>query len=111
MFSWAMIRSVCEQFHSLGTGLRIESEQVRLGARTVCVDSFAVDPAQWRTVRATGGGVYDQDGADSSAQRFGKRDDARPANFQSKPREERPATFDPDSPFAKLAALRDLLKK
>ncbi|SFO48221.1 ATP-dependent RNA helicase SUPV3L1/SUV3 [Mesorhizobium sp. NFR06] len=31
--------------------------------------------------------------------------------FQSKPREERPQRFDPDSPFAKLAALRDQLKK
>ncbi|AZN96672.1 helicase [Mesorhizobium sp. M9A.F.Ca.ET.002.03.1.2] len=31
--------------------------------------------------------------------------------FQPKPREERPARFDPDSPFAKLAALRDQLKK
>ncbi|TIR43082.1 MAG: DEAD/DEAH box helicase [Mesorhizobium sp.] len=31
--------------------------------------------------------------------------------FQSKPREERPVRFDPDSPFAKLAALRDQLKK
>ena len=30
---------------------------------------------------------------------------------QSKPREERPVRFDPDSPFAKLAALRDQLKK
>jgi ATP-dependent RNA helicase SUPV3L1/SUV3 len=28
-----------------------------------------------------------------------------------KPREERPAKLDPDSPFAKLAALRDQLKK
>ncbi|MGB3646061.1 MAG: helicase-related protein [Mesorhizobium sp.] len=34
----------------------------------------------------------------------------RPA-FQGKPREERPARFDPDSPFAKLAALREQLKK
>ncbi|RVD61076.1 helicase [Mesorhizobium sp. M2D.F.Ca.ET.185.01.1.1] len=31
--------------------------------------------------------------------------------FQSKPREKRPQRFDPDSPFAKLAALRDQLKK
>ncbi|RRH94372.1 helicase [Mesorhizobium tamadayense] len=31
--------------------------------------------------------------------------------FQGKPREERPQRFDPDSPFAKLAALRDQLKK
>ncbi|TPM07852.1 helicase [Mesorhizobium sp. B2-3-11] len=31
--------------------------------------------------------------------------------FQPKPREERPMRFDPDSPFAKLAALRDQLKK
>ena len=30
---------------------------------------------------------------------------------QGKPREERPQRFDPDSPFAKLAALRDQLKK
>jgi ATP-dependent RNA helicase SUPV3L1/SUV3 len=28
-----------------------------------------------------------------------------------KPREERPTKIDPDSPFAKLAALRDQLKK
>lgn len=35
---------------------------------------------------------------------------AKPA-FQAKPRDERPARFDPDSPFAKLAALRDQLKK
>lgn len=50
----------------------------------------------------------------------GKRDDARadrrderggkPA-FKGKPREERPARIDPDSPFAKLAALRDQLRK
>jgi len=31
--------------------------------------------------------------------------------FQQRPREERPARMDPDSPFAKLAALRDQLKK
>jgi ATP-dependent RNA helicase SUPV3L1/SUV3 len=31
--------------------------------------------------------------------------------FQPKPREERPVRVDPDSPFAKLAALRDQLKK
>ncbi|RWB33553.1 MAG: helicase [Mesorhizobium sp.] len=31
--------------------------------------------------------------------------------FQPQPREERPVRFDPDSPFAKLAALRDQLKK
>ncbi|TPI13382.1 helicase [Mesorhizobium sp. B4-1-3] len=35
---------------------------------------------------------------------------SKPA-FQSRPREERPQRFDPDSPFAKLAALRDQLKK
>ncbi|MBW8908177.1 MAG: helicase [Mesorhizobium sp.] len=47
----------------------------------------------------------------------GKRQDGKgnapggkPA-FQAKPREERPVRFDPDSPFAKLAALRDQLKK
>ncbi|MFD9899136.1 helicase-related protein [Mesorhizobium sp. NPDC059025] len=46
----------------------------------------------------------------------GKQDGRRPEgkagkpSFQ-KPREERPVRFDPDSPFAKLAALRDQLKK
>jgi ATP-dependent RNA helicase SUPV3L1/SUV3 len=35
----------------------------------------------------------------------------RNAGFAPKPREERPARIDPDSPFAKLAALRDQLKK
>ncbi len=32
-------------------------------------------------------------------------------HFPPKPREEKPVRFDPDSPFAKLAALRDQLKK
>ncbi|MEP6566524.1 MAG: helicase, partial [Mesorhizobium sp.] len=41
---------------------------------------------------------------------YGGKDGAKPA-FQPKPREERPVRFDPDSPFAKLAALRDQLKK
>ncbi|CDX49894.1 Helicase domain protein [Mesorhizobium plurifarium] len=40
----------------------------------------------------------------------GNASGGKPA-FQSKPREERPQRFDPDSPFAKLAALRDQLKK
>ena len=40
----------------------------------------------------------------------GGQQGAKPA-FQPKPREERPVRFDPDSPFAKLAALRDQLKK
>ena len=44
-------------------------------------------------------------GQDSKAERSQKPD------FQSKPREERPAKVDPLSPFAKLAALRDQLKK
>ncbi|RFC67732.1 MULTISPECIES: helicase-related protein [Mesorhizobium] len=34
-----------------------------------------------------------------------------PPSHQQKPREERPARIDPDSPFAKLAALRDQLRK
>lgn len=38
------------------------------------------------------------------------KDGGKPA-FPAKPREERPVRFDPDSPFAKLAALRDQLKK
>ncbi|PWJ75245.1 ATP-dependent RNA helicase SUPV3L1/SUV3 [Pseudaminobacter salicylatoxidans] len=41
-----------------------------------------------------------------------RRDDrGGKGGFQGKPREERPARIDPDSPFAKLAALRDQLKK
>ncbi|UCI08602.1 helicase-related protein [Mesorhizobium sp. B1-1-8] len=40
----------------------------------------------------------------------GNAQGGKPA-FQAKPREERPQRFDPDSPFAKLAALRDQLKK
>ncbi|TPJ27842.1 helicase-related protein [Mesorhizobium sp. B2-8-3] len=40
----------------------------------------------------------------------GNAQGGKPA-FQGKPREERPQRFDPDSPFAKLAALRDQLKK
>ena len=50
--------------------------------------------------------------------RKGKREDRRDENrgpkpaFQARPqREERPAKVDPLSPFAKLAALRDQLKK
>ncbi|MEO4000888.1 helicase-related protein [Mesorhizobium sp. CAU 1732] len=41
----------------------------------------------------------------------GFRDKGKPAFGGGKPREERPAKIDPDSPFAKLAALRDQLKK
>jgi ATP-dependent RNA helicase SUPV3L1/SUV3 len=40
----------------------------------------------------------------------GPRPASKPPHAQ-KPREERPARIDPDSPFAKLAALRDQLKK
>ncbi len=41
-----------------------------------------------------------------------RRDDrGGKGGFHGKPREERPARIDPDSPFAKLAALRDQLKK
>ncbi|MCR5857082.1 helicase-related protein [Mesorhizobium sp. J428] len=44
----------------------------------------------------------------------GKRRDDRPERkfeHQNRPREEKPARIDPDSPFAKLAALRDQLRK
>jgi ATP-dependent RNA helicase SUPV3L1/SUV3 len=44
--------------------------------------------------------------------RFRERaDSAQKPAFQSKPREDRPFEVDPLSPFAKLAALRDQLKK
>lgn len=42
--------------------------------------------------------------------RHDQKGGGKPA-FQQRPREEKPARFDPDSPFAKLAALRDQLKK
>jgi len=44
----------------------------------------------------------------------GKRREDRPERkfeHQNRPREEKPARIDPDSPFAKLAALRDQLRK
>lgn len=58
-----------------------------------------------------------QDRRDGRPEWKGKQDGRRPEGkggkpaFQAKPREERPVRFDPDSPFAKLAALRDQLKK
>ncbi|WP_371832846.1 helicase-related protein [Mesorhizobium koreense] len=59
-------------------------------------------------------GRPDGDGKGRNRHRKGAPGEARNGNgkpaFQ-KPREERPARFDPDSPFAKLAALRDQLKK
>jgi len=58
-----------------------------------------------------GGGNRQRD--DRRGSRDERRDDNRapkPAQA-SRPREERPARIDPDSPFAKLAALRDQLKK
>ncbi|AZO21254.1 helicase [Mesorhizobium sp. M1E.F.Ca.ET.045.02.1.1] len=48
---------------------------------------------------------------DWKGDRQGGKGNAGKPVFQSKPREERPQRFDPDSPFAKLAALRDQLKK
>jgi len=59
-------------------------------------------------------GRPDGDGKGRNRHRKGAPGEARNGNgkpaFQ-KPREERPVRFDPDSPFAKLAALRDQLKK
>ncbi len=58
-----------------------------------------------------------QDRRDGRPEWKGKQDGRRPEgkggkpSLQAKPREERPVRFDPDSPFAKLAALRDQLKK
>jgi ATP-dependent RNA helicase SUPV3L1/SUV3 len=58
-------------------------------------------------------GRFEGDGAGRNGHRKGGHDgqhNGKPA-FHQKPREERPVRFDPDSPFAKLAALRDQLKK
>ena len=52
----------------------------------------------------------DKQGRGKPDGRNGDKGERRPA-FQQKPREERPVRVDPDSPFAKLAALRDKLKK
>ena len=51
------------------------------------------------------------DGGKRDRQQDGKGDRSKSSTFQSRPREERPARVDPLSPFAKLAALRDQLKK
>jgi len=59
-------------------------------------------PFKGRPDQKRGEGGERQDRRD---QRGGKPD------FKHKQREERPARFDPDSPFAKLAALRDQLRK
>ncbi|MBN9072660.1 MAG: helicase [Rhizobiales bacterium] len=48
---------------------------------------------------------------DNESRGHDKRSKGGKPAFQHKPREERPVRFDPDSPFAKLAALRDQLKK
>jgi ATP-dependent RNA helicase SUPV3L1/SUV3 len=64
---------------------------------------------QGKPGKPDGAGVR-QDGRD--ARKPGQKGgfQGKPA-FQNKPREERPVRIDPDSPFAKLAALRDQLKK
>lgn len=40
-----------------------------------------------------------------------ERGQGKPQTFSSRPRDEKPGRMDPDSPFAKLAALRDQLRK
>lgn len=64
--------------------------------------------------------AQDAGGRDGRQNWKGRQDDRRQGGknapqgkpaFQSRPREEKPARFDPDSPFAKLAALREQLKK
>jgi ATP-dependent RNA helicase SUPV3L1/SUV3 len=57
-------------------------------------------------------GRFDGDGAGRNGYRKEAHDGPRKGKQAfNKPREERPVRFDPDSPFAKLAALRDQLKK
>jgi ATP-dependent RNA helicase SUPV3L1/SUV3 len=82
--------------------------------------------ARGAPARRKGGAPYEDGEAQSDRSKFkGKpgrphREGGRPdrredrpkgGSFQAKPREERPVRIDPDSPFAKLAALRDQLKK
>jgi ATP-dependent RNA helicase SUPV3L1/SUV3 len=62
-------------------------------------------PADQRQGRPQGDGRRRDGRADDKGERQQK-----PA-FQPRPREDRPVQVDPLSPFAKLAALRDLLKK
>ena len=66
--------------------------------------------------RFESGGRPDQRGDRAEKRSDDRRADDRhnkggKPHFKQKPREERPVRFDPDSPFAKLAALRDQLKK
>ncbi len=59
-----------------------------------------------------GGRADFRKGKPQHANRENRGDDrASKPSFQARPREERPARIDPLSPFAKLAALRDQLKK
>lgn len=57
------------------------------------------------------GGADRREGRGDGAEAKGHHGFKGKPQFQQKTREERPARFDPDSPFAKLAALRDQLKK
>jgi ATP-dependent RNA helicase SUPV3L1/SUV3 len=65
-----------------------------------------------RRFKDKGGERGERGGFGGKPDRGGKGEKGeRRSVFEQKPREERPVKFDPDSPFAKLAALRDQLKK
>ena len=66
-----------------------------------------------RPPRAEGEGRPDKRDFRGNRDDRNKKPDRNEGGFKGdrKPREERPVKFDPDSPFAKLAALRDQLKK
>ena len=66
-----------------------------------------------RKFKGKPGGKPNGDGGrpDRREERGGKGGSQGKPAFQARARDERPARIDPDSPFAKLAALRDQLKK
>ena len=87
-----------------GDGSRHARPDGRPGGKQRFDRKFGGKPGEGGPDRREGRG----EGGDGNKPRQGFK--GKPA-FQQKPREERPARFDPDSPFAKLAALRDQLKK
>ena len=105
---WRQARFDRNQRHG---GPRQGQRHARPGGRQ---DSGAEGEQRPRFDRKGKPGMRDErpDGAERSFK--GKRpprDGGKQESFQQSARDERPARIDPDAPFAKLAALRDQLKK
>ncbi len=121
---WRMGRSDQRpRHHRPNNRNRTADVQQRAGGRSAEGEADAGKPRQDKQGRPGGGKPkFDRDrykgppkvagdGGKRDMQQDGKGDRSKKPAFQSRPREERPARVDPLSPFAKLAALRDQLKK